>query len=508
MHASQRKKSKKITRLTRPDGTVTEDNQEMASMTTDFYKSLYRSEEIANLDEVTEVIPNKVKPDMNDKLLKAFKGEEVKAALFQMFPTKSPGPDGFPAHFFETHWEICGEEVTSAVLRVLERRDDMSDINQTFVVLIPKVASLEELGQFRPISLCNVIYKIASKVMANRLKICLPEIIAGEQSAFVPGRLITDNIIMAYECLHFMKRNMEKKNRYCALELDMRKTYDRLEWRYLEAVMIKLGFHRCWVQMIMQIVKLVSFQELFNGGKLQQFLPKRGVRQGDPISPYLFLLAAEGLSCLLKHHSLSSGLHGLMVAPSAPAVSYLLFADDSVFLFKADVESAEKVQQLLDLYCMASGQCVNRDKSSIFFSKGCPGSLRESVKGALNVHNETLNEKYLGMPSDVGRSRGGAFRYIKDRIWSRIQGWLEKLLSSGKDILIKSVVQAIPIFSMACFKLPRGLCHHINALIRKFWWGVKRVKGNLDGSHGKKCASQRTWEALVFVKSNCSTWLC
>jgi hypothetical protein len=373
LRASKRKKKNRICRLKRPDGNYAEADQEMADMTTAFYENLYTSEGVENMNEVINVIPTKVTAEMNNMLLKQISGDEVKAALFQMFPTKAPGPDGFPAHFFQTHWDLCGTEVTQAVLRVLKGEDDMREINQTFVVLIPKVASPEELGQFRPISLCNVIYKIASKVLANRLKQCLPEIIAEEQSAFVPGRLITDNIITAYECLNFMKRNKAKKNRYCALKLDMRKAYDRLEWRYLEAVMIKLGFHRLWVQMVMRLVTTVSFQVLFNGGKLRQFTPSRGVRQGDPISPYLFLLAAEGLSCLLKHHSLSLELHGLMVAPSAPAVSHLLFADDSLLLFKADTESAGKVQALLDRYCMASGQRINRDKSSIFSVKDVRG---------------------------------------------------------------------------------------------------------------------------------------
>jgi hypothetical protein len=117
--------------------------------------------------------------------------------------------------------------------------------------MIPKVASPEKMGQFCPISLCNVVYKIASKVAANRLKKVLPEVISEEQSAFIPGRLITDNIITAYECLHFMKRNRAKKHRTCALKLDMRKAYDQVEWSYLKAIMLKLGFSDRWVALVM-----------------------------------------------------------------------------------------------------------------------------------------------------------------------------------------------------------------------------------------------------------------
>jgi len=357
---------------------------------------------------------------------------------------------------------------------VVEDRESASSINDTLIVLIPKVKDPTLLTQFRPISLCNVIYKIASKVIANRLKEIMPDIISDEQSAFVPGRLITDNIIAAYECLHFMKRNKAKKNQYCALKLDMTKAYDRVEWAYLRAVLLKLGFPVGWVDIVMDMISSVKFSVLLNGKKLQEFTPSRGIRQGDPISPYLFLLAAEGLSCLLISSVQSPNLSGLQVAPLAPPVNHLLFADDSLLFVKANSVGAAEVSQVLEAYCQASGQRINYGKSSIYFSKGVSEATRATIKGIMNVPNETLNEKYLGMPSDVGSSKNSAFKFIKDRLWNKVQGWIEKSLSTaGKEILVKSVAQAVPVYSMSCFKLPRGLCEHLNMLIRKFWWGSK-----------------------------------
>ena len=155
---------------------------------------------------------------------------------------------------------------------------------------------------------------------SNRLKHILPEIISGAHSAVVPDCLITDNVIIAYECLHFMKRNKAKKNQSCALKLDMMKAYDRVEWSYLKAIMLKLGFTERWVNIVMGMVTTTEFAVLFNGKKLSSFKPSRGIRQGDPISPYLFLLAAEGLSCLLKAQGF--GIRGLSVANSAPAINH------------------------------------------------------------------------------------------------------------------------------------------------------------------------------------------
>jgi hypothetical protein len=229
--------------------------------------------------------------------------------------------------------------------------------------------------------------------------------------------------------------------------------------------------------MVMRLVTTISFSVLFNGDHLETFTPSRGISQGDPISPYLFLLAAEGLSCMLKSRNQSSNLSGIKVAPLASVVSHLLFANDSLLFFKASTENAHEVRNLLQLYCNDLGQQVNMDKSSIHFAKGCKNQLRDQIMGILDVHNVSLSEKYLGMPSDVGNSINGAFKYLKDRVWKRVQGWIEMLLSTaGKEVLIKSMAQAVPTYSMSCFRLPRGLCHHINSLLRNFWWGSKEEK--------------------------------
>lgn len=223
------------------------------------------------------------------------------------------------------------------------------------------------------------MYKVASKCTTNRVREFLGEIISEEQSAFIPGRLITDNVLIAYESIHAMRRRKKSKNYVCAVKLDMMKAYDRVEWHYVEAIMLRLGFSSSFVRLAMKCVTSVRFTVRVNGELLPYFTPSRGLRQGDPYSPYLFLLCAEGLTTLLKNLGGAQVDRGIRVSNNSPWVNHFLFADDSLIFMNAKEESAQRLNLVLRIYGDYFGQCVNREKSSIFFSPNTTDPVRQTL---------------------------------------------------------------------------------------------------------------------------------
>lgn len=195
------------------------------------------------------------------------------------------------------------------------------------------------------------------------------------------------------------------------------------------------------------------------------------MRQGDPLSPYLFLICAEGFSAMLNDAERKGRLKGVKICRGAPSVDHLLFADDSLLLLEANANNAKEVNNILEKYEACSGQMVNKEKSTILFSKNIKTRCRDVMKGILNISTEGLSARYLGLPAYIGKSKKKTFKYIKEKVWRRIQGWKEKLLSkAGKEILIKAAAQAIPVYAMACFDLTKSLCDEISSMIAQFWW--------------------------------------
>jgi hypothetical protein len=239
--------------------------------------------------------------------------------------------------------------------------------------------------------------------LANRLKTVLPHLISYNQSAFISGRHIIDNIIVAFEAFHTMATRLKGKQGFMALKLDMSKAYDRVEWN-LKAIMRKIGFSDQWIHLVMKCVRTITYSVLINGQSHGNIHPSRGIRQGDPLSPYLFLLCAEELSHLLDKAEHERHITSLAIARGGPKINHLFFVDDSVLFCKASVQEWEKIQVFLELYERASRKKLNREKTSLFFSKNTPQGAKELLGNLVEVTPTNCFEKYLGLPSMVGKS--------------------------------------------------------------------------------------------------------
>uniref|UniRef100_A0A803PYY8 Reverse transcriptase domain-containing protein n=1 Tax=Cannabis sativa TaxID=3483 RepID=A0A803PYY8_CANSA len=347
---------------------------------------------------------------------------------------KTPGPDGFNSNFYKATWSTVRNDVLYAASSFLNGNGDVAPLNTTLITLIPKVKQPTSISEYRPISLCNIVYKIISKIIANRLKLVLNSLISRNQSAFLPGRLISDNIIIAQEVAHSIKVKSRGKSGWMVVKLDMAKAFDRVEWPFIVAILRKFQFPPCFIRLIFACISTATFQFNLNGKVVGNVIPSRGICQGDPLSPYLFLLCAEGFSSLLHQQERNKTLVGFKVARRAPAISHLLFADDSFLFCQASISSCNTIKDVLEVYERATGQ-----------------------KG--HLHN-----------------------------------WKNKVFSKGgKETLLKSVIQAIPTYSMACFRLPVATCHSLESIMANFWWGVNenyRPKTHLQ-SWKKLCKSKR-----------------
>ena len=274
--AKQRVARNQIRRLKNEAGVWFEEEEEIAGVLVQHFRDLFKANEYIEMTPVLDAVETKYTTQMSNMLAENFRREEIEEAIKQMHPTKAPGPDGMCALFYQKYWATIGNDICGEILEILNNGGDIGAINQTHIVLIPKKKTCESPVDFRPISLCNVYYKILSKVLANRLKRVLPTLIHETQSGFVPGRLITDNILVAYECFHYLRKKKKGKDGYLGLKLDMSKAYDRVEWIFLEKMMLKMGFPDRYVKLIMGCVSTTSFSILVNGQPSPQFRTSTG----------------------------------------------------------------------------------------------------------------------------------------------------------------------------------------------------------------------------------------
>lgn len=353
-------------------------------------------------------------------------------------PTKAPGSDGMPALFYKKFWNVVGCDVIDYVLNILNNGAPVEQINNTHIVLIPKKKQCRSTKDYRPISLCNVLYKLVSKVISNRLKVALPNVISECQSAFVPGRLITDNVLVAYEM--FMRKKNKGMKGFMAMKLDMSKAYDRVEWSFVRGMMTKMGFANSFVDLVMRCISTVSYSILFNGFPTTSFKPSRGLRQGDHISPFLFVICAEGFSELLRDAENRKLIHGVKIGRNVSPISHLFFADDTLLFTRATDTEAEAIVDILTTYEIASGQKINLEKSEVSFSWNVSEDMQKMLQMKLSFMAVKEHERYLGLPTFLGRSKKAIFQVLQDRVWKKIKGWKDRCLSRARrEELIKSI---------------------------------------------------------------------
>lgn len=254
------------------------EEEQIAKVIADFYSQLFQASPTTGNQLVMEALQPRISNEQNEALIRPPTAEEIKAATFEINSDKAPGPDGFSASFFQSNWEVIGQAVVEEIQLFFSTGRMEPEVNRTFVRLIPKVTGAKKVEEYRPIALCNIYYKIISKVFAIRLKPVLGDIISENQSAFIPGRAITDNVLITHEVLQFLKTSKAKKNCTMAVKTDMSKAYDRIEWEFIYQVLTRLGFHSIWVNWIMQCVTTVSYSYLVNDSVYGNVQPSRGIR--------------------------------------------------------------------------------------------------------------------------------------------------------------------------------------------------------------------------------------
>ena len=317
-------------------------------------------------------LPEIIIDENNSNLTKPPTLEEVKDALFSIDSIKTPGPDGFGAGFFKNYWHVIKKDLFNCVIEFFTNGKILKEINHTFVALIPKKTNPSQTSHYRPISLCSTIYKIISKILVNRLRPLLNKLISPFQSAFIPGRSIHDNILLTHEIMHKFK-NLRTQTAWAAIKSDMEKTYDRIEWDFILKCLQEMGFHPTWNSWIKECISSVSYSLIVNNEPNGFFTPTRGIRQGDPLSPYIFILCMEALNRMLyiEASTRKSGI-GIKLSPRDNKIPCLLFADDCLLFCKTNSDCCKKLKSVLDKFCSLSGQLINFHKSVVTLHEMLP----------------------------------------------------------------------------------------------------------------------------------------
>eukprot|EP00253_Pinus_taeda_P013898 PITA_13898 len=352
-YAKGRKSANTIWQLMTEEGREAKTFEALSSLGVNHFKSLFKDNgeiTIAEAIQTAQSFHRYVEEEEADSLMEPVSKEEVEGVIKSMAKEKSPGPDGWSVELFLHFFEQIGEEITKVVEESRLKGEMYSPFNATFIALIPKKEAPETFEDFRPISLCNSIYKVIAKVIALRIKPILSRHISPEQFGFLNGRQIHEAIGMAQEVLHSVKM---KNKKGAVIKIDLSKAYDRVNWSYIRLLLTHLGFKVDFISWIMGRVTDVSYAILINGAATPFFKGQKGLRQGCPLSPLLFLLVAEGLSQLIHKSRREGKIKGIEAAVNM-FISHLLFVDDILVFTNGSINELKELKNIFELFLKAT----------------------------------------------------------------------------------------------------------------------------------------------------------
>ncbi|MFS8018660.1 putative RNA-directed DNA polymerase [Helianthus anomalus] len=420
-----------------------------------------------------------------DNLVRPFSAVEIKEAIWGCVGDRAPGPDGFNFKFIKKNWDLFQGDF----IRLFQEFYSNGTINRccasSFIALIPKINDPSSPSNFRPISLIGVVNKAISKVLVNRLRSVVGRLVSEEQSAFLAGRNISDGPLILNEVITWLKK---AKKSGLVFKVDINKAYDSLNWKYLDSIMAQMNFPDRWRGWIMATLVTSRASVLVNGSPTMEFECSRGLRQGDPLSPFLFVLAVEALSGIMKK-AMSEGIfNGLRCTSNGPVLSHLIYADDVVFLGEWSPENVLNLRRILRCFYLVSGLKVNLAKCSLF-GVGVDESEVQHMADAMGCKRGTFPFKHLGLVVGANMNLIRNWNPVIELFRKRLSLWKAKNLSYGGRItLLKSVLNSLPTYFFSLYKAPAKVIDILEKLRRVFFWG---------GSDDNSYMSWMAWEKVI-----------
>jgi hypothetical protein len=403
----------------------------------------------------------------NAFLLEPFLEEEIRETIWSCDGNKSPGPDGFNLNFLKACWYIVKDDVVAFFKEFHKNAILPKALTASFLTLIPKKDHPQGLHDYRPICLIGSIYKILSKVLANRLKSVMGKLISNCQSAFLPQRQILDGVLVLNEIIDLAKR---RKDECLFFKVDFERAYDTVSWRFLERMMVKMSFSDGWIKWMRSCIFESSMSVLVNGSPSDDFKVGRGLRQGDPLSPFLFLIAAERLAGLMSRAVALEKFKGYHVS-SDIQFQMLQFADDTILMGKGTWDNLWTIKTILRSFELVSGLKINFVKSKLYGINIDPSFL-SAGSAFLSCRSDTIPFKFLGIPVGANPRRRATWKPIVESMEKRLTTWSSRHLSFGGRItLINSVLTSLPLYFFSFYKAPRCVIQQLVRIQRNFLWG-------------------------------------